>query len=177
MTHSPRPPPAHPRRAEPPRGRIAFKSPRPPPASPPPPPPPIWVWLVVLGADRRPPAPSASRRWPSTRSSTRRCWSCTRRLNPREEIVGWYATGTALNVMSVLVHDFYGRSCEQPVHLTLDNLAVGGLDEPEDVRQLRGVAGKALLRLAVPRGRHVGHARRAGGGERPGSRRSGASTR
>jgi len=47
-------------------------------------------------------------------------------VNPREEIVGWYATGTSLNVMSVLVHDFYGRSCEQPVHLTLDNVAVGG---------------------------------------------------
>ena len=47
-------------------------------------------------------------------------------VNPREEIVGWYATGTALPVITLRVHDYYGPSCEQPVHLTLDNRAVGG---------------------------------------------------
>ena len=47
-------------------------------------------------------------------------------VNKKEQIVGWYATGVDLNVMSVLVHDFYGRSCEQPIHLTVDSAVSGG---------------------------------------------------
>jgi hypothetical protein len=32
----------------------------------------------------------------------------------------------SVNVMSVLVHDFYGRNCQQPVHLTIDTELTDG---------------------------------------------------
>jgi translation initiation factor 3 subunit F len=42
------------------------------------------------------------------------------RVNPKEVIVGWYATGSDITEYSVLIHDFYNRECDQPVHLLLD---------------------------------------------------------
>ncbi|KAK9767308.1 hypothetical protein K7432_003003 [Basidiobolus ranarum] len=44
------------------------------------------------------------------------------RVNPKEVIVGWYATGGSLNSYSALIQDFYSREVEpfQAVHLTMD---------------------------------------------------------
>jgi translation initiation factor 3 subunit F len=43
-----------------------------------------------------------------------------RRVNPTEEQVGWYATGTETDRKSVIIHEFYGRECASPVHLLVD---------------------------------------------------------
>lgn len=37
-----------------------------------------------------------------------------------EELVGWYATGTETDLKSVIIHEFYGRECVNPVHLLVD---------------------------------------------------------
>ncbi|KAL1924581.1 uncharacterized protein VTP21DRAFT_4235 [Calcarisporiella thermophila] len=44
------------------------------------------------------------------------------KVNPKEVIVGWYATGADLNSYSALIQDFYNRQCAPfpAVHLTLD---------------------------------------------------------
>lgn len=43
-----------------------------------------------------------------------------RKVNPKEVIVGWYATGNDITQHSVLIHEFYGRETEIPVHLTVN---------------------------------------------------------
>lgn len=42
------------------------------------------------------------------------------RVNPKEVIVGWYSTGSGIQSTDTLIHDFYGRECATPVHLTVD---------------------------------------------------------
>lgn len=42
------------------------------------------------------------------------------RVNASEELVGWYATGTETDLKSVIIHEFYGRECVNPVHLLVD---------------------------------------------------------
>ena len=46
------------------------------------------------------------------------------RVNPREVIVGWYATGAEITEHSSLIHDFYARETEgsksEPVHVLVD---------------------------------------------------------
>ncbi|KAJ8907077.1 hypothetical protein NDN08_003559 [Rhodosorus marinus] len=41
-------------------------------------------------------------------------------VEPGEEVVGWYATGDAPDANSVLIHEFYGQTCANPVHLLID---------------------------------------------------------
>lgn len=43
-----------------------------------------------------------------------------RRVSATEELVGWYATGTATDLNSVVIHEFYGRECARPVHVLVD---------------------------------------------------------
>eukprot|EP00658_Telonema_sp_P-2_P004036 TRINITY_DN11511_c0_g2_i13.p1 TRINITY_DN11511_c0_g2~~TRINITY_DN11511_c0_g2_i13.p1 ORF type:complete len:315 (+),score=99.59 TRINITY_DN11511_c0_g2_i13:88-1032(+) len=40
-------------------------------------------------------------------------------VNKREEIIGWYATGTNISEHSAVIHEFYGRE-GAPVHLVVD---------------------------------------------------------
>eukprot|EP00697_Spironema_sp_BW2_P017135 gnl/Spiro4/8700_TR4551_c0_g1_i1.p1 gnl/Spiro4/8700_TR4551_c0_g1~~gnl/Spiro4/8700_TR4551_c0_g1_i1.p1 ORF type:complete len:310 (+),score=96.68 gnl/Spiro4/8700_TR4551_c0_g1_i1:41-970(+) len=45
------------------------------------------------------------------------------RINRKEQIIGWYATGPAVDINSTLIHGFYDNLCRvvtQPVHLHLD---------------------------------------------------------
>lgn len=42
------------------------------------------------------------------------------RVNSSEELVGWYATGTETDLKSVIIHEFYGRECVNPVHVLVD---------------------------------------------------------
>jgi translation initiation factor 3 subunit F len=44
------------------------------------------------------------------------------KVNPREVIVGWYATGFEVTEHSTLIHDFYSRETENPIHLCIDTL-------------------------------------------------------
>lgn len=43
-----------------------------------------------------------------------------KRVNPQENIVGWWATGQEVTSHSSAIHDFYSRECSNPIHLTLD---------------------------------------------------------
>jgi len=43
-----------------------------------------------------------------------------RQVNPKEVIVGWYATGAEITEHSVLIHEFYSRETNTPVHLCVD---------------------------------------------------------
>ena len=47
-----------------------------------------------------------------------------RRVNKKEEIVGWYSTtlpnGAWIVDNSSLIHDFYSNECSNPIHLVLD---------------------------------------------------------
>ncbi|KAF9972004.1 hypothetical protein BGZ73_004930 [Actinomortierella ambigua] len=45
-----------------------------------------------------------------------------KQVNPKEVIVGWYATGAELNSYSALIHDFYQKEVSSfpAVHLTMD---------------------------------------------------------
>ena len=48
------------------------------------------------------------------------------RVNPKEVIVGWYATsmdGVSIVDSSSLIHDFYASECEDPVHLVVDTVS------------------------------------------------------
>jgi translation initiation factor 3 subunit F len=49
-----------------------------------------------------------------------------RRVNPKEVVVGWYATGTSITDQSVYIHDFYGQQCAQPLHLIVDTSLTSG---------------------------------------------------
>lgn len=51
-------------------------------------------------------------------------YSCHRRNNKKEYIVGWYTTtsvnGAFIVDNSSLIHDFYTNECDNPVHLVVD---------------------------------------------------------
>ena len=43
-----------------------------------------------------------------------------KRVNPSENIVGWWATGSEVTNHSSVIHEYYSRECSNPVHLLLD---------------------------------------------------------
>jgi translation initiation factor 3 subunit F len=50
------------------------------------------------------------------------------RVNPKETIVGWYATsmeGVSIVDSSSLIHEFYASQCSDPVHLVIDTAMNG----------------------------------------------------
>ncbi|OVA06484.1 JAB/MPN domain [Macleaya cordata] len=42
------------------------------------------------------------------------------KVNPKEVIVGWYSTGFGVSGGSALIHEFYSREVQNPIHLTVD---------------------------------------------------------
>ncbi|WVZ05999.1 hypothetical protein V8G54_019345, partial [Vigna mungo] len=42
------------------------------------------------------------------------------KVNPKEIIVGWYSTGLGVTGGSALIHEFYSREVQNPIHLTVD---------------------------------------------------------
>lgn len=44
------------------------------------------------------------------------------RVTPTEHIVGWFSTGITLSSSDALIHDFYSKECNNPVHIVLDTL-------------------------------------------------------
>uniref|UniRef100_A0A0E0DKT9 Eukaryotic translation initiation factor 3 subunit F n=1 Tax=Oryza meridionalis TaxID=40149 RepID=A0A0E0DKT9_9ORYZ len=42
------------------------------------------------------------------------------KVNPKEVIVGWFSTGFGVSGGSTLIHDFYSREVQSPIHLTVD---------------------------------------------------------
>mmetsp|Transcript_8541 Transcript_8541/g.21982 ORF Transcript_8541/g.21982 Transcript_8541/m.21982 type:complete len:282 (-) Transcript_8541:358-1203(-) len=49
-----------------------------------------------------------------------------RQVNPKEVIVGWYATGSEITEYSALIHDFYSLQCDTTVHLCIDTEVADG---------------------------------------------------
>ena len=55
-------------------------------------------------------------------------YALQQRVNPREKIVGWYATtvdGVHVTDNSSLIHEFYTDECDSPVHLVVDTSMAG----------------------------------------------------
>ena len=42
------------------------------------------------------------------------------KVNPKEQVVGWYSTGDGVIPTDALIHEFYAHECVNPVHVTLD---------------------------------------------------------
>ncbi|XP_067127142.1 eukaryotic translation initiation factor 3 subunit F-like [Centruroides vittatus] len=49
-----------------------------------------------------------------------------KKVNPSEVIVGWYATGSDVTPHSVLIHEYYCREANVPIHLTVDTTMENG---------------------------------------------------
>uniref|UniRef100_U5EXA5 Eukaryotic translation initiation factor 3 subunit F n=1 Tax=Corethrella appendiculata TaxID=1370023 RepID=U5EXA5_9DIPT len=52
-------------------------------------------------------------------------YELNRRVNPSENIVGWWASGNDVTNHSSVIHEYYARECNNPVHLTLDTSLQG----------------------------------------------------
>jgi len=51
------------------------------------------------------------------------------KVSPNEVIVGWFSTGSDIIDHSLLIHEYYKRVVENPIHITVDtDLAAGKLD-------------------------------------------------
>ncbi|VAI43017.1 unnamed protein product [Triticum turgidum subsp. durum] len=42
------------------------------------------------------------------------------KVNPKEVLVGWFSTGFGVSGGSTLIHEFYSREVQSPIHLTVD---------------------------------------------------------
>jgi len=47
-------------------------------------------------------------------------YDLSRKVNPQETLVGWFATGSEITSHSALIHDYYARETKDPIHLTID---------------------------------------------------------
>lgn len=47
------------------------------------------------------------------------------KVNKQEVIVGWWATGNEVTSHSSVIHEYYARECQNPVHMTLDTTLQG----------------------------------------------------
>lgn len=52
-------------------------------------------------------------------------YELNRRVNSNESIVGWWATGNEVTNHSSVIHEYYARECDNPIHLTLDTSLQG----------------------------------------------------
>ncbi|XP_071486049.1 eukaryotic translation initiation factor 3 subunit F-like [Diadema setosum] len=74
-----------------------------------------------------------------------------KKVNSWENIVGWYATGSDITGHSVLIHDYYSRECQNPVHVTVDTtLTDFSLSVKTWVRQNMGVPDKSQGTVFIP---------------------------
>ncbi|XP_044256111.1 eukaryotic translation initiation factor 3 subunit F-1 [Tribolium madens] len=67
-----------------------------------------------------------------------------RRVNSNESIVGWWATGHEVTNHSSVIHEYYARECNNPVHVTLDSSLQGGR---------MGLKAYVCVSLGVPNGK------------------------
>lgn len=74
-----------------------------------------------------------------------------KKVNPSEVIVGWYATGADVTGHSVLIHDYYSRETNNPVHLTVDtSLSEGKVGWKAFTSTSFGVPGKNTGTMFTP---------------------------
>ncbi|KAG5673781.1 hypothetical protein PVAND_003801 [Polypedilum vanderplanki] len=70
-------------------------------------------------------------------------YDLNRRVNASENIVGWWATGSEVTNHSSVIHEYYARECNNPIHLTLDTSLQGGK---------MGLKAYICVSLGVPKG-------------------------
>nr|CAG4641017.1 EOG090X09C5 [Eulimnadia texana] len=74
-----------------------------------------------------------------------------KKVNPQETIVGWWATGNAVTIHSVLIHEYYARECSNPIHLTIDTtLQDGKMGIKAYVSVPMGITGKTMGTMFAP---------------------------
>ncbi|CAL4162847.1 unnamed protein product, partial [Meganyctiphanes norvegica] len=74
-----------------------------------------------------------------------------RKVNPSETIVGWWATGHEITDHSLLIHDYYSRVTNNPVHLTIDTTLHGGhMGTKAYVSAVMGVPGRTPGTMFAP---------------------------
>lgn len=71
-------------------------------------------------------------------------YDLNRRVNSSENIVGWWATGNEVTNHSSVIHEYYSRECNNPVHLTLDTSLQGAR---------MGLKAYVCVSLGVPTGK------------------------
>lgn len=74
-----------------------------------------------------------------------------RKVAPNEVIVGWFATGHDITEHSVLIHEYYSREAQNPVHLTVDTTLLNGcMSIKAYVSAPLGVPGKTMGVMFTP---------------------------
>lgn len=71
-------------------------------------------------------------------------YDLNRKVNTNEAIVGWWATGHEVTNHSAVIHEYYSRECNNPVHLTIDTSLHGGR---------MGLKAYVCVQLGVPGGK------------------------
>ncbi|KRT80964.1 hypothetical protein AMK59_6306, partial [Oryctes borbonicus] len=71
-------------------------------------------------------------------------YELNRRVNSNENIVGWWATGHEVTNHSSVIHEYYSRECNNPIHLTLDTSLQGAR---------MGLKAYVCVQLGVPTGK------------------------
>ncbi|CAO1422962.1 unnamed protein product [Diamesa hyperborea] len=71
-------------------------------------------------------------------------YDLNRRVNSSESIVGWWATGHEVTNHSSVIHEYYARECNNPIHLTLDTSLQNGR---------MGLKAYVCISLGVPGGK------------------------
>lgn len=73
-----------------------------------------------------------------------------KRVFSNETIVGWFATGGGeVNEYSVVIHDYYSRECQNPIHLTVDP-SEDGINVKAYVSTIFGIPGKTTGTMFTP---------------------------
>ena len=73
-----------------------------------------------------------------------------RKVYSSEVIVGWFATGGGIiDEYSVVIHDYYSRECQNPIHLTVDP-SENGVQTKCYVSTTFGVPGKSQGNMFTP---------------------------
>ncbi|XP_038657006.1 eukaryotic translation initiation factor 3 subunit F [Scyliorhinus canicula] len=74
-----------------------------------------------------------------------------KKVAPNEVIVGWFATGHDITEHSVLIHEYYSREAQNPVHITVDTMLQDGrMTIKAYVSTPLGVPGKTMGVMFTP---------------------------
>lgn len=71
-------------------------------------------------------------------------YDLNKRVNSSESIVGWWATGNEVTNHSSVIHEYYSRECNNPVHVTLDTSLQGAR---------MGIKAYVCVNFGVPNGK------------------------
>lgn len=73
-----------------------------------------------------------------------------RKVFSNETIVGWFATGGGeVNEYSVVIHDYYSRECQNPIHLTVDP-STDGVNVKAFISTVFGIPGRNMGTMFTP---------------------------